>query len=57
MPSEAAPVSAVQAHAPATGELAHTGSGDVLGVGVPLSAGMLVGGYVLYRRAGRPAEG
>jgi hypothetical protein len=56
-PAEAAPAPAVQAQAPVTGELAHTGSGDVLGVGVPLSAGMLVGGYVLYLRAGRPAEG
>ncbi|EPD96396.1 hypothetical protein HMPREF1486_00994 [Streptomyces sp. HPH0547] len=34
-----------------TGELAHTGSASQLGVAVPVSVGMLAGGYVLYRRS------
>jgi len=33
------------------GRLAETGSGSTLGVVGPLGAGLLVGGYVLYRRA------
>ncbi|MCY0938677.1 hypothetical protein [Streptomyces sp. H34-S4] len=33
------------------GGLAATGSGDVLTAGVPLAAGMLLAGAVLYRRA------
>ncbi|WP_308402496.1 hypothetical protein [Streptomyces sp. TBY4] len=35
---------------PARG-LAATGSGDVLTAGLPLAAGMLLAGAVLYRRA------
>lgn len=41
---------------PVTGELAHTGAGDMIGIGAPLSAGLLIGGYVLYRRASRLAR-
>ncbi|WP_326691781.1 MULTISPECIES: chaplin family protein [unclassified Streptomyces] len=33
------------------GELAQTGGGSPLGVVAPLSAGMILGGYVLYRRS------
>lgn len=33
------------------GGLAATGSGDVITAGVPLAAGMLLAGAVLYRRA------
>lgn len=39
-----------------SGELAHTGAGEMVGIGVPLSAGLLVGGFVLYRRAARLAQ-
>lgn len=38
------------------GELAHTGAGEMVGIGLPLSAGLLVGGFVLYRRAARLAQ-
>ncbi|MGP3988899.1 chaplin [Streptomyces sp. 3N207] len=42
-------------HDPATagadGELAHTGASSQLWVAAPLSAGLLAGGYVLYRRS------
>ncbi|MEU2390078.1 hypothetical protein [Streptomyces sp. NPDC007369] len=31
--------------------LAATGAGDVLGVGLPLAAGTLIAGALLYRRA------
>ncbi|RAJ60021.1 small secreted domain DUF320 [Streptomyces sp. Amel2xB2] len=41
---------------PVTGELAHTGAGDMVAYGAPLSAGLLVGGFVLYRRAARMAR-
>jgi hypothetical protein len=38
------------------GQLAHTGAGDMIGVAAPLSAGLLIGGFVLYRRASRLAH-
>ncbi|MCH6159335.1 chaplin family protein [Streptomyces marispadix] len=38
------------------GELAHTGAGDMIGVAAPVSAGLLIGGFVLYRRASRLAQ-
>jgi hypothetical protein len=42
--------------APGAQELAHTGAGDMIGVAAPLSAGLLIGGFVLYRRASRLAH-
>jgi hypothetical protein len=36
---------------PDSGELAHTGA-DLVGLAAPLGAGLLTGGYVLYRRVG-----
>ncbi|NLU75224.1 DUF320 domain-containing protein [Streptomyces sp. HNM0575] len=41
---------------PGTEQLAHTGAGDMLGVAAPLSAGLLLGGFVLYRRASKLAR-
>jgi hypothetical protein len=41
---------------PVKDQLAHTGAGDMVGIGVPLSAGLLIGGFVLYRRASRLAQ-
>ncbi|OEU89374.1 hypothetical protein DB35_20670 [Streptomyces abyssalis] len=41
---------------PITGELAHTGAGEMIGIGAPLSAGLMIGGFVLYRRASRLAR-
>ena len=38
----------------ATGELAHTGA-DTVSIAAPLGAGLLLGGFVLYRR-GRVAR-
>ncbi|MFG3256653.1 chaplin [Streptomyces sp. NPDC048172] len=43
-----------EAAAPERGELAQTGSGAQLGVVAPFGVGMVLGGYVLYRRS-RPA--
>lgn len=50
------PASDVRTQSAPTGELAQTGAGEMIGVGVPLSAGLLVGGFVLYRRAARLAQ-
>ncbi|WP_314173239.1 chaplin [Streptomyces winkii] len=55
--SDVAPASDVRTQSePAAGELAHTGAGDMIGVAAPLSAGLLIGGFVLYRRASRLAR-
>ncbi|NGO67828.1 LPXTG cell wall anchor domain-containing protein [Streptomyces boncukensis] len=35
----------------ASGELAQTGAGSQLGLAAPLGVGMVLGGYVLYRRS------
>jgi hypothetical protein len=56
-PPEIKPASDVRTQStPATGELAHTGAGEMVGIGAPLSAGLLIGGFVLYRRASRLAQ-
>lgn len=54
---ETTPASDVRTQSePATDQLAHTGAGDMVGIGAPLSAGLLIGGFVLYRRASRLAR-
>ena len=47
------PVQADPTPAPAGGgqQLAETGGGSELGIAAPLGAGLMIGGYVLYRRA------
>lgn len=55
--SDVTPASDVRTQSePATDQLAHTGAGDMIGVAAPLSAGLLIGGFVLYRRASRLAH-
>lgn len=55
--NDVTPASDVRAQSePVAGELAHTGAGDMIGIGAPLSAGLLIGGFVLYRRASRLAR-
>ncbi|SCK53929.1 chaplin [Streptomyces sp. WMMB 322] len=50
------PTSDVRTQSEPMSELAQTGAGEMIGIGVPLSAGLLVGGFVLYRRAARLAQ-
>ena len=50
------PGSDVRTQSEPTDQLAQTGAGEMVGIGVPLSAGLLVGGFVLYRRASRLAQ-
>lgn len=49
--SAEAPKADVQTPSRPMGELAHTGMSEGIGIAAPLSAGLLIGGFVLYRRS------